>query len=495
MEEINVGIVKKKPGWTRILRQEGIPFKQCDVGDGNILIINTEIREIERVRKYIKDGGHILTSIPNLGKIFGIPYKKRKINYILPTNNPIFRNVHIVDIYQSGFISRASGCGLINGKYPAIVEGNYGDGYYIGLPFDVNRVILDKRARRKAFYSRGNRFPDEVVSVVSKGEVRKLVINSLKQLFFRRGIPFIHLWYYPGKYRSIFGLRIDTDFVGTNELLKSYKILRDCKIEPTFFIDVKSAQNGLSRLNLLKDTGVHCWEHKTYSDFNRNYTNIKKAKEYCEKSGLGIAGFVSPYGMWNKELGRALEKLNFRYSSEFSLDYDDLPFYEGKILQIPIHPICYQSLKLSGKNESQIIDYFKQIAKERLKTGEPLFLYSHPKSISHWLKECIPNDVPVTDFTSFYKWWEERNNISYSVRIEKNKIHIDTESSDSRFFLHIVTSEREALVPLKKEIEIDKLNWRPRPSSEFDEKLIRTKKVNTWLFMRDIEERLWRSMI
>ena len=57
------------------------------------------------------------------------------------------------------------------------------------------------------------------------------------------------------------------------------------------------------------------------------------------------------------------EDMDFEYSSEFTLDYDDLPFFPylkdgfSKVLQIPIHPISLGRLRRSHFSKNEMLKY------------------------------------------------------------------------------------------------------------------------------------------
>ena len=109
-------------------------------------------------------------------------------------------------------------------------------------------------------------------------------------------------------------------------------------------------------------------------------------------AGIEPVGFAAPHGRFNGGLHAALESLGVSHSSEFGLAYDDLPFfpYEGRVLQIPVHPICL-GVFLEAHNEATCppwtpadaaqlaLSHFERMIDEKRLAGEPIFLYGHPE--------------------------------------------------------------------------------------------------------------------
>ncbi len=144
--------------------------------------------------------------------------------------------------------------------------------HIIALPFDPAALVLDRRSAVKSFYSSKRRLPFEMVSLVSKGEIRMLVSQCLELLHQSRGLPYVHLWHFPNGARSVFCFRIDTDN-GTDEQMKELSLaVHRNGISATWFVDTKSHEKSMKYYTEMyrQEIGVHCYEHQTFPDYERN---------------------------------------------------------------------------------------------------------------------------------------------------------------------------------------------------------------------------------
>ena len=111
-----------------------------------------------------------------------------------------------------------------------------------------------------------------------------------------------------------------------------------------------------------QEIGLHCYNHKVTNQHNSIKLDVNKGIYILNKANIPFCGYAAPYGEWNIPLANAMEEADFTYSSEFTLDYDNLPFYPylnsrfSSVLQVPIHPICLGRLKNAHHNEDDIIN-------------------------------------------------------------------------------------------------------------------------------------------
>jgi peptidoglycan/xylan/chitin deacetylase (PgdA/CDA1 family) len=454
-----INILKEELGWRQILEQEGLVYNVLSTLPERIpqpLIVNRNLNDSEviQIRSLLNNGLSILTDFPNLKKIFpDIAYKSKKISYILNDGQDLLNNIIAMDLKLNGYKNDT-----------VIFSCNYGKGYIIALPFDVNQAICDFRSERKPFYYPSRKFPNEIVSVVSKGAVRKLVVNCIRKLYAKMYLPYIHLWYYPNEYTSAFAFRVDTDFGPEDTLQATFDLENKTAIPFTYFINTREHPKLLRNQ---RDFQVHCYHHKVYNDYQRNYDNILKAKNILEQNGIKPIGFVSPFGFWNENLQKALEDIGIEYSSEFSLNYDDLPFFpaienrRSSVLQIPVHPICIGRLVHASLFPEKCIDYYIRYFDRQVQANEPIFIYDHPHRIAqfHDIFYKILNNAKntpliwFTNLTEFYNWWKSRLQSLNNTRwqIENQSLKISTTNQDNKIYLHIITpNSQQTFVPLKQ---------------------------------------------
>ncbi len=364
----------------------------------------------------------VLEGIPIEGSLFDLDSfkngKKERIRTIFPKARRIFSGVGPIDLQANGLL-------FPEGVYEAEGEN------IIVLPFSTKKALEDCRISPKYFFFAKRKFPYEFVSLVSKGEVRRLIFNAFRLISLRLRGEYRHISYYPKGFRSAFLFRIDTDFATEREIKETYSLLKRMGIRGTWFINAKEHKSLLSFFSSLKgeDIQLHCFAHKTFPDYNRNYEQISKGKRVLEDAGIEVKGFAAPFGLFNLPLYQALLDLNLSFSSEFGLSYDDLPFYpsfgerEFPILQIPIHPICLSRLLEAKFCEEEIFFYYKNYIDWRYKNSQPVFLYDHPHRIAQFPKlwERIIRYIKEKEgiwfmtMSEFFNWWQERKEVRQSL--------------------------------------------------------------------------------
>ncbi len=483
--KLRIGILGDRIGWEVLLEQIGVPFDV--VGDSmlpneySVVVASDDVddRESEMLRQYLALGGAVLCSVKVYARLRQTTCQYVNIEYLYPSKSSIFQSLGIIDVYSRCQLPWNANDLITNKRSIAAYVSSQAGEHLIALPFDSSKVALDSRTAYKSFYSPARRRPFEKVSLSSKGEIRCLVSQCLEILHHRRKLPFAQLWYYPNGSRSIFCFRIDTD-KGTFEQIKILaKVIERNGIPATWFVDLKNHKNILKLLSResLHEIGVHCYEHKTFSDYKSNIENINKALNILKESKISPKGFASPFGMWNEELGRSIIDSGFEYSSEFSYDYDNLPsvpkLYNRKcgVLQIPFHPICIGSLKRQSYTDKQMVRYFAEVIQKKVARREPLFFYHHPNdeniSVLDWLfQEMRREHIPAKNISEYASWWKLRINSIPEFRYTKGCIHIRGIQKEKSLYIRITKPDgTEAIVPVAKQIMLETVRWDPKPAA------------------------------
>ncbi len=492
-----IGILGESLSWQQILDQERVNYQSVtELTNLNrfgviILIRNLTPQEGLAVQNYLDSGGGILADFITLKSLLADFrfHQSHKFRYITPASDELFYNVGLTDIGQSGFIP-------VGFKQPAIYTKSYGAGKIIALPFDLDLALTKVNSRPKFFFAPTTKLPYETVACVSKGEIRKLVINCLKSLLFAQSCYYAHLWYYPNSFRSIFAFRVDTDFSPWRQIEAVFKLAQENKMNFTWFINTKAQEGDLAKFIKLKEAGedlqLHCYKHNVFTDYSLNYTNIEKGKNLLKAVGIEPIGFAGPFGEWNKSLADALAALGFQFSSEFALNYDDLPFYpivgseKSTTLQIPIHPIGVGRLLQAGFDSNQIFIYFKRYIELNYQMREPIMIYDHPHRITQmlqvfdtlfkWVKS--KKDIWFTNFVFFMRWWQQRESVNYNATIVNGQLQIETNNVNLDLMLHLISPDgEETFVPLKSGVyPLDQLSWNKLPEPIlFGKEILRTR--------------------
>jgi len=478
---LRIGLTDNKPGWQILLKQEGVSYEiiSClDVvkySDFSALIVNgfNSLKQCDNILDYVKSGGAVLVDSEMSSELLNANMKKCRIKYLIPEKNSNYSAVGLVDIYQNGFIPRDGDIISLDSGLKIKIK-RIEKGIVLILPFNVNKAILDISTSRRKFYPpAGGELPSERIAKISKGEVRRIVRISLEYLHHIQGLPFVQLWYYPKGNKSIFAFRVDTDFCKRKNALELYKICKKNEIPGSWFVETKTSMRWLADFKKMQnqEIGLHCYRHRVFKDYNNNRKNLEKGQKILEKYEINPIGFVSPYGEWNYNLGNAIEDANFQYSSEFSLSYDDLPFYPylgdrfSKVLQIPIHPISVGRLRRAHFTDEEMWQYYKNVIVQKIKLCEPIIFYHHPSHkkfdiFDRIFKFINEHSIKKFDFAGLSSWWEKRNEVKFNAILENEKIVIKSNNFSSDFWLRISSAKYgNSITQIKPEINLRNLEW------------------------------------
>ncbi len=478
MQELVLGVLKKGIGLESILGQLGLNWTIC-LGRGiglekfPALIVNKNVsgQERKQVGSYLQSGGCALTYAGFAESIDpAIKLREQLIRFIEPRGK-LFSGTGVLWLQQKGFLIVGAKQGLVNGKQPAILLKRIGRGLLIVLPFDPEGAFLDQRSGQRWFCSEKASLP-ETVSVVSKGNLSRLLFNCVLKMFEHRGLPLVHKWFYPMDYRSAFAFHVDVDNYGEEDIGKTKRVVGG---KAVWFVNAEAIEKESASLQLLQGEkiGSHNYCHKLFEGMEENLENVSRAHGFFEKNGIRAKGFSAPNGEWNSGLAKALEQIGYDYAVGFGLGYDCLPFHpvvDGKrarLLLVGTHPICIGILKTRDFNEGEMIAYFQAVLERNLAAGLPLFFYGHPlKRIARFPKVVWAlfktvagkNKVWKTDVEEFALWWRRREKKRFRAFFEKKKLVIETGNNEREFSLRVLFSGFEGIVAMQaKEVSLEKL--------------------------------------
>ncbi len=497
--KLNIGIVGHPEGWESLLAQEGVPFARVtddvtpDCHSAVVAGDDVHDRDLTLLRNYLSLGGGLLCSAKVYAELRQTTYNQEFIRYLLSDPTSHFSNVGLVDVQARCRVAWNANQMRTDRNSFGVHSGLFNNGHIIVLPFDASNLVHDNGTSLMSFYSPERRLPFEQVSTVSRGGIRKLVSRSLEILHHHRGIPYVHLWYYPRDAQSVFAFRVDTDSGRPSEIDELYRLVSSRGIPTSWFVDVKNQQLYLSMFAAMEhqEIGIHCFEHKIFDTGDQAVTDIRLAQRILADAGMKPEGFAAPFGVWRPSLARATQSCGFLYSSEFGYDYDNLPSFPhlgrdtSDVLQIPVHPISIGSLRRQGYSEERMMRYFDFIAGMKLAVRDPLIFYHHPKNghltvLSH-LFEIVrsPRIVPMY-FGEYAHWWKRRLKIRPRAEWSGSMLHVNAEHGPESCWLRISRPDgTEAFSPLLDELDTDQLSWELRPLPfALPPDYIRTRKFN-----------------
>jgi hypothetical protein len=480
---LNVGIVGNSVHWEALLEQEGIPYTPVTgaaVPDHYSVIVSGDDlhdHDLTVLRDYLFKGGAVLCSGKVYAEIRQTTYNLEFIKYMFSDASSPFANAGLVDVQSRSRIAWNANQLRTDRNSFSAHKGVFGNGHVIALPFDAAELIRDRRLSTKSFYSPERRLPFERVSTVSRGGIRKIVARALELLHHHRGIPYVHLWYYPFDAWTIFAFRVDTDYARPGEIDELYRLVSSYEIPASWFVDVKSQQLYLSMFSSMEhqEIGAHCFEHRVFPDAAANESNIRQALTVLKGADIKPEGFVAPFGNWNDGLAEAIKRCGFSYSSEFAYDYDNLPSYprirneSSSVLQVPIHPIGIGSLRRQGYSAEQMMRYFDFVTGLKLSIRDSLVFYHHPKDgyhdvLRHLFETVKQPRIAFTFFGEYASWWKRRLQVKPGIEIDGSTVRISANKSPESIWLRISRPNgTEAFSPIRNELDLEKLSWEPRP--------------------------------
>ena len=494
--KILIGLYRSQPGWQIVLQQEGLQYeiikleKPISIESYSVLIINDVLdnEQYSRVKEFAQNGGAVLFSSSAYAKTTNNKFRSKNIKYLVMPSDSIFAELGLID-FHTKFIQLSDKSFEIIDRTLNVQSQKVGKGHILFIPFDVNAVILDTNSIRKKIWVERKELPSEIVAKVSKGKIRKILSKILEFLYLQRDLPFVQLWQFPKTWKNLFMFRVDTDHCSTRQALEFHKICKKNNICGTWFVDTVSKETLKNAYKKMDDQEIalHCRRHLVFHDYKTNLENIKNGLEDLKEVGIEVTGFAAPFGDWNENLAKVLEKFDFDYSSEFTLDYDDLPFYpyiQGKkssVLQIPIHPVSTGRLRRSHFTDEEKWQYFKKFIDRQIALNDPIFIYHHPShdqlNLFNKVFEYINSkNINKMNYKEFSDWWKKRLSFQYELNFANDEINCNFENETSEFSFKISYNNKSVITAIKKSIKLDELNWKEPEKVEWISNLERTRK-------------------
>lgn len=471
---LTIGIFEASPGWRILLGQCGTSFEEIVDPRAlrpdrySVVVLNRSVgtAAIAALEEYMRAGGSVLDTVGLFARLDGRGVRVWRTRYLIPDDDDqLLRDLWNIDLFVR--TRRYDGATHLAGTLDIAPRGA---GWLASLGLPVDRLLTDSRRARKLFYAPSGTFPSEVVSLVSKGEVRRLVEIVLRRLHRLRGVPYVHAWYFPGDRRNVFCYRIDSDYGSREEIVRLYDIARRRKIPMTWFLHVQAHEEWLSlfRTFVGQEIAVHCYRHRTYSTYQENGSNIAEALWLLRRAGFDPHGFAAPNGVWNAGLGRAIRDHGFLYSSEFSLGYDDLPFFPplsgglSPVVQVPVHPVSVGNFLRVRGSSRDMIGYYASVIRRKLLRQDPLIFYHHPTHRADDVVESIADQVAdagveAMSFADYAAWWIERARFQFSAEYDRGRLRVSGTFPEHPVFLRVEHGENRGFIDAAGEISLESI--------------------------------------
>jgi hypothetical protein len=352
-------------------------------------------------------------------------------------------------------------------------------------PVDPFRALVDLRGAYSRWESGGYALTERVARY-NKAAIRKRVVSRLRHAVTGAGGLWARLSAFPFPYRSAFNFRADLDETCVDDYARFARARRGLDDCCTHFVSTHAYGDQTAVMQDLHrfDTQSHGHYHVIYRDPKANRRNLARAHRLLGESGFEPIGFAAPHGRWNAGLDRALEDLDYVYSSDFQLGYDELPFYPwlgdrfSRVLQVPIHPVCEGLFFDAGAARGRVVaEHLVRAVRAKIDVGEPAFVYGHPErrlgqhpEILAAVADSVAGEPLVWRVTlsEYALWWRWRLQRQWSVvpkgdgRLE---VQFDDWSPDHPLGLEVVRGRHVSTVPLTSpttSLRVDELTYERR---------------------------------
>ncbi|HCD51000.1 MAG TPA: hypothetical protein DEQ34_01035 [Balneolaceae bacterium] len=428
MIRIQIGVIDLTPSCRSLLDQIGceyakINFRKNLSQEFSLILLNGSVTkpEFNQINKYVNDGGATI-EFSSFRFFYGNNELSKKYRKLIfnESESAAFSHLSHIEFYSK--VALHSDKSFFDGLIHISAKGNGVSGF---MGYNPEQITNDFRYHRKRFFFKESHHPDEMVSKTDKKAVSELLTSLMKELHFRRDLPFVTKWTSP-VHDPVFTFRIDSDF-GTKESIdRIYRSAEANDIPVTWFLHVKAHEDWLDYFKRFKsqEIALHGYEHGHSRSTYQLYDNIERGLQLLRDHQLDPMGYCAPYGIWSEELATVLEKFDFQYTSEFTFSFDGIPLHpvvNGQIstkIQIPIHPVCTGSLSRKRVPVDEMEVYFDGVIKKKKARFEALMLYHHPmqpgfklfESMFTKIRKLGFHPISYSDFSSF---WNNRIRSSF----------------------------------------------------------------------------------
>lgn len=448
MREVFVGRADMDPGWTRLLDQERIDHAHEGATTAPVVVLAGALPGW--IADFVEAGGVAVVS----GAVAGEP--------LLPASFP----ASVTGFTPPGHAGRAHAPSLVTmfecegagelrlhedrvvkydvdpDRFPAVFTVHHGRGALVvsGIPLTALLAAPGDRLRTFCDYSPVT----ERVASVDKAVVADTLLGMLGTAFRLAGLPLVTMSRFPDGAPSVFIVRVDVDGVyGENTRRLAGAAARQ-DLPASFFLngDCSRLHPGpLDGWSEAMEIGQHAWLHTVLQTREENLENLERAERWLrEDMALVPPSFVAPRGLWNRGLGEALRDMGYRYSSDFGLDFDSLPFRsDGDVLQVPVHPysperatVWAEEVGEPAPTPEDVRRHYLRAMRTQVRHGRPAYVYGHPEVLGGMADEVLPAlcaladelELPRTTLGDYADFWIRREQLTPRVRVDSGTAHL-----------------------------------------------------------------------
>ena len=458
-------------GWRRVLDQERIAHREVEGGDAPVIVFDGTLPGW--AEQYVADGGVAVISgaVPDQPFLAG-GMTVTVTGFVPPGRSHRAMAPGLATVFTtpgSGEIrlheDRIPKYGTDPDTFPAVHAVRHGRGAVVATGLHLTALLAapGDRLRRFAEYSQVT----ERVAAVDKAEVADTLLSMVRHAFELAGLPLVVLRRFPEGAPSVFLLRVDVDGVfGENTMAVCQAAARE-EVAASVYVNGDLSRRHPGRLGPWPErveVGQHAWTHTLFDGLEDNLANLQRAHAWMsDELEMTPDSFVAPRGLWNRGLGGALSAMGYRYSSDFGLDFDSLPFRPGTgELQIPVHPYSPERATVWAAEEGiapptadDVLGHYLQALEQQVTRGRPAHLYGHPEVLGRMADAVLPplvrraRELHLPDMTvgEFADFWIRRESVVPDVVLDVDQGVLSVRVAGSEVPLDVsVTASVELVV-------------------------------------------------
>jgi peptidoglycan/xylan/chitin deacetylase (PgdA/CDA1 family) len=450
-------------GWRRVLDQERIAHRDVVAGDAPVIVFDGVLPPW--AEQYVADGGVAVISgaLPDqpflpggmVVSVTGFVPPGRRYRSVAPGLATVFPASGSGEVRMHE--DRVPKYGTDPDAFSAVHFVQHGRGAVVatGLQLTAMLAAPGDRLRRFAVFSQVT----ERVAAVDKADIVDTLLDMVRHGFRLAGLPLVTLRRFPQGAPSVFLLRVDVDGVfGENAMAVCTEAERQ-EVAASVYVNGDLSRRHPGRLGPWPErveVGQHAWTHTLFDGFEDNLANLQRAHAWMsEELGRTPDSFVAPRGLWNPALGGALMAMGYRYSSDFGLDFDSLPFRPGTgELQIPVHPYSPERATVWAAEEGvapptahDVLGHYLQALERQVVRGRPAHLYGHPEILGRMAGTVLPplvrraRELGLPDMTvgEFADFWIRRESVVPQVLLDVDRQILEVRLTDSEVPVDVST--------------------------------------------------------
>lgn len=443
-------------GWLRLLEQERLPYERVDGPTTELTLFSDWLPDW--FESYVSGGGiAIVSGATETDGVFPTPENAVIHRYVSPVDNrtsvaaPTVTSLFPGDGFGECRLheDRKVKGGIDPDVYPAVLEQPLGRGHIIFTGIPLTRLITAGGDSLRQV-GMAAQFTERVASV-DKAEICDTLEWMLRRGFAHWSVPYPRIGRFPHGHRSVFILRVDVDGVFGNRTRRIAEIASGHGIRASFFFNGSLCDEHPGELGSWirdHDIGQHGYLHNVFESVGENLSNVEDGHAWVvENIEVEPYGFVAPRGLWNSALDRALAKRSYPYSSDFSLDFDSLPFRTSQgTLQIPVHPYSPERATVQAVESghrpptpSEVLDHYVRVIDRQIERDRPAYIYGHPEVLGTMADDVLPTlfaagigRLTAMTVHGFYEWWATRETVTATLDYDADRGHLRARVMDQQ---------------------------------------------------------------